>query len=494
MERARKSAGGAPHLAQVQAVPRDHKPLRLPTFPAIERTSLAKLTTTQPIKLSTASDTDFMMFRGLRDCLWRRYTAADGALAWRAYWYIAGNFGYLPDTSGMEMNLESVVKEANFSVPPTVTGSLVSYPKFIDKSGNPWFYNPAGGTFSVELTFAAGIVGGAFELYVESMDGFDSEEGVTSKVACSLATPVIKASITAAGWFRVLKLALSSDNAGAVNYCNRIDFVTERLSAVLPVGTGSWLPVLADSPEFANYKRIYSDSRCNATSYLFQNTTAVLNKEGSVEAVRVPVNGAKFFTTSGDTALLANLATAASSERYVGLLEKGFYTFVPPDIKSANFQDWTSGIYEESFAYVQMVRFTDYGESSTSMMLSWDFHIEFRNNSMLWDIGISPIPLEDWHRAQVALASIPFFYENFIHLSMIASAARAAAARLAPVLVPIAKKAGKAMILSAANQAQGLVTSGLAKQAMAVMLGQKPAKQPKSGKKKIKPTAKRSRR
>ncbi len=109
---------------------------------------------------------------------------------------------------------------------------------------------------------------------------------------------------------------------------------------------------------------------------------------------------------------------------------------------------------------------------------------------MLWDIGISPIPLEDWHRAQVALASIPFFYENFIHLSMIASAARAASARLAPVLVPIAKKAGKAMILSAANQAQGLVTSGLAKQAMAAMLGQKPTKQATSGKKKIKPTAK----
>ena len=444
MQHVRRGVSSASQLAQMQAVPRDHKPCRLPTFPAIERTSLAKLTTTMGLKLSTASDTDFMVFRGLKDCLWRRYTSSDGSLAWNSYYAISGIFGDVPGNPGAEMNLMNIIRDADFGG-PAVSGDMLAYPKMIDRAGDVWFYNPSGGTFRVELTFSASVTSGSFDLYLERITGFDTDESRTFRLDTTITGAVITATTTSAGWYKIFKLVNKLGGAPLV-VLNRMDFITVKTAGALSAGVGAWLPVLASPPEYSTYQRIYSDSRCNASSFLFQNTTAVLNKEGAVQAVRIPVSGATLFDTAGDTALNSALANNAASERYVGLLEKGFYMFVGPDQRSSNFIDWTNGLFPDSFAFVQIVRFSDYGDSATSMMLSWDFHVEFRNTSMLWDIGIATTTLEEWHRAQIALATIPYFYENIIHLQAIAIAARAAAMRLAPIVAPIARRAGQALI------------------------------------------------
>ncbi len=48
-----------------------------------------------------------------------------------------------------------------------------------------------------------------------------------------------------------------------------------------------------------------------------------------------------------------------------------------------------------------------------------DWHIEFRTTSTLFQIGLCTLTLETMHQAQVALAAVGYFFENFNHKAIL---------------------------------------------------------------------------
>ena len=89
------------------------------------------------------------------------------------------------------------------------------------------------------------------------------------------------------------------------------------------------------NPEFYNSVAPFRSTRLNASALLLTNVTKVLNKEGTVESSRVIFN-----PDSGRTFMNADVPTVSTSNpetRYFGALEKGAYTFTAPDQESLIF-------------------------------------------------------------------------------------------------------------------------------------------------------------
>jgi len=94
-------------------------------------------------------------------------------------------------------------------------------------------------------------------------------------------------------------------------------------------------PPTSVNPEFYNSVAPFRSTRLNASALLLTNVTKVLNKEGTVESSRVIFN-----PDSGRTFMNADVPTVSTSNpetRYFGALEKGAYTFTAPDQESLVF-------------------------------------------------------------------------------------------------------------------------------------------------------------
>lgn len=94
-------------------------------------------------------------------------------------------------------------------------------------------------------------------------------------------------------------------------------------------------PATSVNPEYYNSVAPFRSTRLNASALLLTNVTKVLNKEGTVESSRVIFN-----PDSGRTFMNADVPTVSSSNpetRYFGALEKGAYTFTAPDQESLVF-------------------------------------------------------------------------------------------------------------------------------------------------------------
>jgi len=94
-------------------------------------------------------------------------------------------------------------------------------------------------------------------------------------------------------------------------------------------------PATSVNPEFYNSVAPFRSTRLNASALLLTNVTKVLNKEGTVESSRVIFN-----PDSGRTFMNADVPTVSTSNpetRYFGALEKGAYTFTAPDQESLVF-------------------------------------------------------------------------------------------------------------------------------------------------------------
>ena len=94
-------------------------------------------------------------------------------------------------------------------------------------------------------------------------------------------------------------------------------------------------PPASVNPEYYNSVAPFRSTRLNASALLLTNVTKVLNKEGTVESSRVIFN-----PDSGRTFMDADVPTVSTSNpetRYFGALEKGAYTFTAPDQESLVF-------------------------------------------------------------------------------------------------------------------------------------------------------------
>jgi hypothetical protein len=214
-------------------------------------------------------------------------------------------------------------------------------------------------------------------------------------------------------------------------------FSDRSATLLVPVG-----PV----PEFDVTERPWQDTRTTAAAVLMTNVTKVLNKEGTVLAGRLPntYDDMWNFTTG-------SLSQLHPAEKAMLALETGFYTYAPPSTDMASF--WDHALFRANvftgLASCPLFRLdnTSYGNcfvltdsdanTPSTFAVNLDWHIEFRNNSTLFPIGMSSITLEAFHQAILQLVSHGFFFSNDKHkglIGKIVSASKLANKYVSPVL------------------------------------------------------------
>lgn len=491
----------APRLAQYQAVPRDQAPQRLPTFPNIENTSVLKFEQTFTLDVGTFQcDGDIMVVRNPAFPIWKTVnpTGKIGSVYIDAY--CPAGLAFPTAVGSSTAPLSSIINDLDLHVYHRVGADsstlFPAYPYGYDND-SLWFYNP-GVTFTVIVNLTNELSGGVSTMMLTRTGNFSTADVDTFYLLGAVSGTTMVFSTGVSGWIKLGSISTTTTWNGTAALSSFNIGITTSGTLGNPTALGSgvpmWVPASPAPPEYSRATMIYAATRCNALAVLFQNSSKVMYKEGSVQAIRVPIDKAEIFNTSP---IITNmLPDVAASQRYLGLLEKGAYTFVPPDASTGVFRDWTGNFGQpamalNSFSYANFIRFTDPDTTNpTPLLVTVDTHLEFRNTTMLWDIGVSALSLEEWHRAQLALASIPCFHENPTHLAAIASLAKAAATRLLPYATPILKAAYGAarpmanqLITSAASKADSFIRSKLQPQ---IVLRQQKAKKPKAAKAKVK--------
>lgn len=446
--------GDAARIAQTIVDPHDHKPLRMPTFPNVERTSILPFMATTNVVVPQSNSQIGFVCRSPVAPVW---IASNFTGTYLQFSYALGASSVaVPTAVGESLDLSSMMTG---QMDVMSVGWAGYYGVGIDEFGNTWYYAHNGGIPYVVLTTTAVISSGTWTLDFEYCTAASTSAALRSAVTGAFSSSYIEFPLNKSGaWWR--PLGVSCKNGVTPTALNITSVVCGQRGggtyvAPTPTSFVGMQPLFITPPEFVNAPIIYSGCRVTATSVLFQNTTAVLNKEGTVECflgTNSATNPMPVFDPSAMAAAFTNYQSdVAPSVRYLGLLEKGMYTFTIPDGLSTTFRDCaikTTGAYScvpvfhlDSFDYINMFRFTDYSLGDTVLSVSLDSHHEWRNTNMLWPVGYSVVPLEEFHRSQIVLASLPPFYENFTHLTAIASLARAAAMRLAPIVLPIARVA-----------------------------------------------------
>lgn len=470
----KRALSGANTLVETIAVPKGHKPLRLPTFPNLERTAVFSAISTTTLGIGSGGSTAAVLVRSPVYPLWSfgypTYDGSNGPISSWAYVKVPPNAGY-----GSTIDFDGNAWFTNFG---KAVISEAYHPLIGKRDGSTYIYVPQNTTpcFFLKLNAASTISEVSFTWETVSCG--------TTAVATSSAAPstnsyefeltnAIPGGTVGGYWYRPLQLMLESSTSGAfIEVC----YFGYKTGGTFPDPTGTMAgPAMvpiggSNPPEFTTFPSVYNSVRSNANAVLFQNVTSVLNKEGTVRCTRLPVT-TLVAPWDPSWANQAIFLSASPIESYYGPLEKGLYTYTMADASSSVMRaaDGVGGVnpmfYIDGFDYVNCMLFTDMDSSSaTNLAIEIDYHFEFRTSSALFTLGFSNTSLEDYHHAQMALAKMGVFFENPLHLRDIASLAR----RGLQGLAPYAKIAGLAT-LRAGAAAGGPITSRVADLALTAL-------------------------
>lgn len=319
----------------------------------------------------------------------------------------------------------------------------------------PFVYIPAGTSTSwVFGTSAAAVTATTYAVQLQKWLGpgktdLAGETGATIPVGnWAGSSPVTSLS---QGWYRPAVVdvdanvtpVLGNYNISVVIASSTMTYVPSATNrglfnvAVAPTGNQTFLLPIAWPVEFLNSTLPWRSARTTASASLFTNTTKALNKEGTALWARVaPQVTDPFNVTEAELN-----KTHPAEKRFMGL-QDGCYSYVAPTTDLQDFRDYTIigddnltyPIYRlDNTALVNVCYFRD-PDGGTSLAVNTDWHIEFRTTSSLFQIAMSPVPLESLHQAQIALAQAGFFYPNVTHAAVL-SALAGAWRYLAPYVV-----------------------------------------------------------
>jgi len=212
--------------------------------------------------------------------------------------------------------------------------------------------------------------------------------------------------------------------------------------------------------EFTNSTLPWYSTRVTASAFLGTNVTQIQKKGGTILAGRVAPSVQNPWEVS--QSYVNGLHPA---EKAFLPLETGVYSYCPPSTDLAAFWDYTlpTGIGSNSSKACPIMRLDNDSlvnimyitatSDAEQLAITCDWHIEFRTSSALFPIGLSAMSLESLHTAQLALASIGFFFENPTHktlLNKVVSAAKSFAPQAAGLLAgPTAARLVKGAIMLA---------------------------------------------
>lgn len=490
---------GLTTLAKTIVDPHDHRPLRFPTFPNVERTSVMGLVESGQVTVSATTPTYVVLVRSAACPLWV-YKELPASTYTAIFTFGQGaSMPPIPQKAGEVMSIPPLMN-SNPSYTDLVGTSPVWTGVALDKNDNYWFWCPPGAygffTCHCDTAVGAGVFTASFEY---TTDFTSTNSGNFSAAMLRNGSDLYYQATTFAGTFwRPIAITCTSDCVNApktdnieCGHTSGSGFFRNAASS----GTISGLiPLFKTPPEFTVASRIYSSTRVTACSLLLQNTTAVLNKEGVVEAVcfsqGVSAGAVTDVLQSNNFTFTSLLADSCAANRYNGLLEKGCYTFALPDQDSSAFLDYTvAGLAGgtqpafrlDSFNFINAIKLTEYtSTTTTNLMAIVDMHIEFRNTSMLWPVGFSRVQLEEWHRAQIVVQGMRIFYENPTHLLTIANLARLAAVRAYPYVAPVVHAGLRAARDKLLSTAASMVSNRLGTPQIPLRSDKRPRAKPKA--------------
>ncbi len=458
-------------LARQIALPHEHEPERLPSFPALERT--AKLGFNQPVSVTVpaSTTTKFSLFRQAAYPFWGTQSSASTETYFATYDFAQG---YGVTAANFEENFP--VTQVSFVTTKSVTASntqlgvtgasgntVFPYPILAMDAATgtvPWIYTPKNSDTRVVVAFNASpnnSVNFNFTYEIWDSPGEAHTASVTALTAGTNLGAEMSISINADGWIRPMAITVqaASLTAGAVVLRAFVIVSSGSLSYTASTTTvGSYTvtsatktlftPLVTPS-EFTNSQLPWYSTRTTAVAVLATNVTSVLNKAGTVLAGRVsPQVNSPWAVTS------SYVNTLHPAEKAYLPMETGLYTYCPPSTDLANFWDYTLPTDSGNLTATPVFRldndslvnhfFLTSGSNASTLAFNVDWHIEFRTSSALFDVGMSTVTLETLHQAQIALASVGFFFENPEHskiLESILNAIRTYAPAIAAVVNPV---------------------------------------------------------
>lgn len=450
-------------IAKTIAMPGRTTPLRLPNFPALERTATMAFNVSTPATVGSG-DTRVMLTRQAFYPLWmdvgKPNSLPNFGVTYGAAWTtsVIGGFAtnYMATAAVTGNHVRRVFNNTVVDgvLAPGVTNSGGTWASFnttllgMDAATGTteWLYVPAGAHLlcSVAKNTASATFDGTVSIEIWQSPGDVAEYtasslsfSATANAKSAAATPYLFSQNT---WVRPKSVNIVSS---LDNFAHDVSiFLGASLNgATAPTFTGSlvdagtwsctsisdpqlyFVPV-AVSPEFQNSNIPWSGTRVTALSALFTNTTKVLNKEGTVLWGRL--NPVTFDVWNVGKASLNNLHPA---EKSFLDLEQGSYTYAPPSTDLSDFNPYyvkpesalvtNCPIYRlDNASMVNMGVFYD-PDGGTNLAINVDWHIEFRSTSTLFSLGVSTLTLEALHGAQVGLLKAGFFYSNFDHVALL---------------------------------------------------------------------------
>jgi len=211
-----------------------------------------------------------------------------------------------------------------------------------------------------------------------------------------------------AGYYAFYVSSITTSNPTAV-----IQFTSVVLETGNPVG---WIHVASTDIDsrLGGDDQLVREFRVNAASLLMSNTTASINKQGSVVAARI--------RTVTDFALLSPDALGRCAEKYNGVAEHGVYTFKEFSDYQQTFRSATSSGFpvfhldtDDYYHFVQ-ISCPNVATMSNMYTVSADLMLEFKSDSSRYAKGVCNMDYTDLIAARALINSNPeWFYENPLH-------------------------------------------------------------------------------
>jgi len=505
----KRATGGMSELAQAMAVPHEHKPQRIPSFPNLERTSVVQTVATDTLPVASNLYRDFTLVRSPTYPLWTTCKAATGpaSLGYSATPATGNGFGSLA-AAGATINLPNDPFTAYFANGADTTflkAMSRRYPLARARDGRTFLISNKDGQAAISLVFS-GTLAANCTLIFEVWDGSGETTIVNvhnvSISGTSLSLPL--SNELGGGFWRLASIQLNAWTSGnpvlSSFSCGVLTGGTLATPTFTGPGLNCYCPVFAP-PEFTSSRIPYGSTRANAAAVLLSNVTAVLDKEGTISCARVPRTSAPGCFYGGylyGTSFTTLISSVYPKDRYFGPMEKGLYAYTLPDSSTDGFTDCVSDSVHpdgfpapifnlESFEYVSLITMSDLGGNGSTIAVTQDAHLEFRSSSMLFPVGFSQTTLEAYHVAQMALAQQGVFFENPVHLAAITSLIRAAVSRLAPVVMPYAKTAAVAIGNKLLSSAVGSLNTRMSQVGLQPAPRPAPRAKPRAAKKRVVP-------
>lgn len=483
-------------LAKSLALPGDHKPVRLPSFPACERTALMAFNAPVTLPLQASGSTTIMLARQAAYPVWATQDLGSVAtVCYQATWHYPpvtsstlasdNNFGNQPTlinwsaSGAVPASFGGIVK-AKVGITGAVSGVPGGFtPLGVDEGTGtaPWIFVPAGSkVYPIVYTTVANPIATTwsvgYDVWSAPGECITDQVGSASIAAGKLSGTAGTLSLTQASWIRPGNLTAVQNTAGAMSSdagvimfvcCSNGTATSMAVSATdvgtitvsAPVANYALFPLVTPS-EFNNSALPWFSTRVTASAVLGTNVTQILSKGGTVLGGRVSPSVINPFTVTS-----SYISTLHPAEKAFLPLETGIYSFCAPSTDLANFWDYTLNtapgvqscpVYRLDNDAMLNIMFLNATSTAEILAVTASWHIEFRTSSALFQVGLSGITLETFHQAQLALVAAGFFYDNPDHraiLSKIISAVKTVAPHLvqaAAIVHPTLGKVARASV------------------------------------------------